>query len=55
MKDASETMRDVAGKDPGAVGEPGGAKKKKTIDEMIAEFNRDNPAKNPKRVYRGVF
>ena len=29
--------------------------KKKSIDEMIEEFKRDNPAKNQKKIYRGVF
>lgn len=30
-------------------------KKKKSLDEMIEDLNRDNPAKNQKRKYRGVF
>lgn len=30
-------------------------KKKKNIDEMIEEFNRNNPAKKPKRIYWGAF
>lgn len=30
-------------------------KKKKNLDEMIEDLNRDNPAKNQKRKYRGVF
>ena len=34
---------------------PSSDKKKKNIDEMIEEFNRDNPAKNSKKIYRGVF
>ena len=29
--------------------------KKKSIDELIEQFNRDNPAKNPKKTYRGVY
>lgn len=29
--------------------------KKKKLDELIEKFNRDNPAKNPKRTYRGVY
>lgn len=29
--------------------------KKKSIDEMIEEFNRDNPVNNQKKIYRGVF
>lgn len=30
-------------------------KKRKSIDEMIEDLNKDNPAKNQKRKYRGVF
>ncbi|SEP46275.1 hypothetical protein [Propionispora vibrioides] len=30
-------------------------KKKKNLDEMIENLNKDNPAKNQKRKYRGVF
>lgn len=29
--------------------------KKKSLDEMIAKFNQDNPGKNPKKIYRGVY
>ncbi len=29
--------------------------KSKKLDELIEKFNRDNPAKNPKRTYRGVY
>lgn len=29
--------------------------KKKSLDELIEQFNRDNTAKNPKRTYRGVY
>lgn len=29
--------------------------KKKSIDEMLEEFNRNNPAKNQRKLYRGVF
>ena len=29
--------------------------KKKNIDEMIEEFKRGNPARNQRRIYRGVF
>lgn len=29
--------------------------KKKRLDELIEKFNRDNPAKNPKKTYRGVY
>lgn len=29
--------------------------KKKRLDELIEKFNRDNPGKNPKKSYRGVY
>ena len=29
--------------------------KKKKLDELIEKFNRDNPGKNPKKTYRGVY
>ncbi len=29
--------------------------KKKKLDALIEKFNRDNPAKNPKRTFRGVY
>lgn len=57
MRDLNETTPNVPEEDqPEALSEVASAdKKKKNIDEMIEEFKRDNPAKNQKRTYRGVF
>lgn len=56
MSDVDETPENTLGKPPETLNEAESAnKKKKNIDEMIEEFNRKNPVKNPKKIYGGVF
>ena len=45
----------MPGDPPDTLSDVNADKKKKNIDEMIEEFNRNNPAKKTKKIYRGTF
>lgn len=56
MPDSKETTEGTPEDQPESLSEAASTdNKKKSIDEMIEEFNRDNPARNTKKLYRGVF
>lgn len=56
MKDVNEITQTTSEELPDILGEVLiEEKKKKNLDEMIEDLNKDNPTKNQKRKYRGVF
>ncbi|MDR3588764.1 MAG: hypothetical protein P4N41_03810 [Negativicutes bacterium] len=56
MKNEKELFQNTPGGSAEIVNEGDSEdKKKKNIDEMIEQFNKDNPSKNQKRRYRGVL
>ena len=55
VADLGKAAQSTPGERPVVHNEVADAGKKKNFDEMIAEFIKDSPAKNHKKIYRGVF
>jgi hypothetical protein len=56
MEDVKNTPQGVPGEPAEILRQaPSEPEKKKSIDEMIEEMNKGNPAKNHKKRIRGVF